>query len=147
MANRDVSNIKIEDAKIRYRNFTGAEKKYNFKGNRNFCVVIEDPNMAAQLKADGWNVRATNPKDEGDEPTYLLQVKVMFGAYPPKVVLVAGDSNTILHEETIECLDHAEIRTVDVEIRPYCYDDEHISAYLKTMYVVIEEDPFAHKYE
>jgi hypothetical protein len=147
MAKRDIDNIRIENAKIRYRNFTGAESKYNFKGKRNFCVVIEDPAMAAQLSADGWNVREVAPKDEGDEPTYLLQVKVMFGMYPPKVVLVSGDSQTILHEETIECLDHAEIKTIDVEIRPYCYDDVNISAYLKTMYVVIEEDPFAHKYE
>ena len=151
MAFKDVEPIIIENAKIRYRNFSGAEGKYNRKGSRNFCVVIEDPEMAAQLSADGWNVRPVPPKDEGDEPTFLLQVKVVFNSYPPKVTLIAGNSKTILHEETIECLDHAEIRTVDLVIRPYSYELPNglsgISAYLKSLYVVIEEDPFAAKHE
>lgn len=41
-----IPNISIADARILFRNFAGNETKYNRKGCRNFCVVIEDPAMA-----------------------------------------------------------------------------------------------------
>lgn len=150
MTFKRIDNIEIENARILFRNFSGIEKRYNAAGNRNFCLVIDDDDYAQTLNEDGWNVKILKPRDEYESPTHYIPVFVRFDVLPPEVFLVTKRKMTMLNEETIGALDFADIINIDLVVRPrrYTRDDGStgIKAYLNTMYVTIEENPFAEKY-
>lgn len=148
MNKRDV--LAIENARIIFRNFSGKETQYNRAGDRNFCVVLDDLPLIEGLAADGWNVKTLEANDKRDEAFSFLRVKVNFGNRPPKIYSVTrGNKPVLLDEETVGELDYADIKYADVEINPHYWEvggKSGISAYVKSMYVVLEEDRFASKY-
>ena len=142
-------NLVVENARIAFRNFSGKASKYNREGDRNFCIIF-DKKTGEELKEQGWNVGILAARDEYEEPEYRLQVKVMFGKIPPKVYMISGRRKVLLNEDTISSLDYAEIENVDVIIRPYNWEvngKTGVKAYVQTMYVEIQEDRFAAKYD
>lgn len=149
MARKRVDNIIIENAKIIFRNFSGKETTYNRAGNRNFCVIIDDPENAQRLAADGWNIKTLSARDGDEEDTAYLQVAVNFANIPPEITMVTERSNVKLDENSVGSLDYANISNVDLIIRPYSWEvngKTGVKAYVQTMYVTIKEDPFASKY-
>lgn len=146
------SNIKIEGAKLIFKNFQGKRTDFNDEGNRNFGVLLDD-DLAEQLKADGWRVKYLRPREDDPEQYAQpwLSVKVKFNPYPPITVLINSRGKKKLTEETIDQLDWTIIKNCDLIIRPFNYPaipgrPAGVSAYLKAIYVTILEDEFAEKY-
>lgn len=141
-------NIVIEDARIMFRNFSGEEGRFNPKGRRNFCVLI-DPDIVEDLLEDGWNIKYLQPKDDDGEPLPYLQVSVAFGKIPPKIFLIKKNGKIQLEEDYVSILDWVEIDNVDLTIRPYNWEVNGMSgtkAYLRSMYITCVEDDFESKY-
>lgn len=147
--------LQIDDARIIYRNFSGAPSKYNREGDRNFALVIPNEEIADALVNDknkfgvGWNVKVKPARDEGDAPFIYMPVKVKFNDRGPVVYLQSGKNRVKLDEESISMLDDIDISSVDLDIRPY--DDEingkpFRAAYLQSMCVTQEIDRFAERF-
>ena len=150
MATRE--NRIIEDARLMFKNFAGAESEYNAAGDRNFCVALS-PEDAEEMTAAGWNVKELPPRPgyEEDGPTHYIKVKLSyrFEERSPIIVRINGRQRVNLTERTVSSLDWDEIQHVDLEIRPYNWEKgarRGVTAYLKSMYVTVKEDRLAAKY-
>ena len=168
-------NLVFDNARICFRNFAGQESKYNRAGARNFSVIIPSKEAAVALYNDGWNV-AVKPQTQedkeaikmgknliekiaileangsADDALYHLKCNVnMESKKPPKIYIVAGKKKRPIQQtvDTIAQIDVLDIAYCDIVIHPYVWENpmgSGVTAYLDTMYVVINADPFADKY-
>ena len=148
------NTVLMEGVRIVFRNFQGKEGQYNRAGDRNFGVILPDAATAEAMLADGWNVKYLKPReedaDEGAEETPWLSVTVAFDkGRPPKIMMITDRGRTALDEGSVDLLDWADIKNVDLIVRPYHWDvngRSGVKAYLQSMYVTIEEDELERKY-
>lgn len=142
--------LQIDDARIVYRNFAGAGSKFNREGDRNFSIIIDDPDVADYLISLGWNVKIKPPRDEDDTPFMHLPVKIKFNERGPAIYLKTGNRINRLDEENVAILDNVDIAAVDLDIRPYDWEVNGKSgrtAYLQSIHVTQEvADRFAERY-
>jgi hypothetical protein len=145
----NTQQVLLEGRRIIFRNFSGAEGRFNAKGNRNFNVLLEDDEALAMIN-DGWNVKYLQPREEGDQPQPRLEVTVKFDkGRPPRIVLITSRGKTTLDESMVDLLDWAEIENSDMILRPYKWEVNGrtgVKAYLKALYVTIREDELEKKY-
>ena len=147
MAREDQKQFMIEDAQLVFRNFAGKEGPYNQSGSREFSVILP-PDVAQEMAADGWNVKQLRG-DEDEAGDFYITVAVNFKNKPPRVVMITSSSRTNLNEESVEVLDYADIQTADLIAVAYNWEvngKTGIKAYLKSLFVTIEEDELERKY-
>lgn len=145
------NTVLMEGVQIIFRNFTGKEGQYNREGDRNFAVLLDDK-VAHAMAEDGWNVKWLKPREdaeEGETEQAYLQVSVNYKGRPPRVVMITDRGRTNLDEDSCELLDWADIKNVDLIVRPYSWEvsgKTGIKAYLQSIYVTIDEDELEKKY-
>lgn len=148
--------LRIEGARIIFKNFRGEPSQFNKTGKKQFSVVIPDEVLALKLKEDGWNIKTLAPKHEDQELTYCLPAEARYDNIPPKIMLVTrrNPRGILLDEESVSCLDYADITNIDLALSPSFWEIKDptgiksgIKAYVKEMWVTVVEDEFASKYE
>lgn len=146
--------LKLEGARLIFRNFGGEKKLYNEEGDRNFAVAL-DEDTALHLELLGWNVVVREKQDDlgRTEKLYHLPVKVrMDGRFPPKLWVITKSKNTRtpLDADMLGILDYAEFDLVDLRIRPYNWGPIQgkfgTAAYLKIGFFILHEDDLELKY-
>lgn len=147
-----MDDVTVRGAQLYFRNFSGKRTEYNTEGDRNFSVRFNDE-QAADLKEKGWNVKSKPARVEGDEDFHHVKIKVKFGVRPPAVWLVTrqGTRKTRLPEELVGMIDWAELENVDLTFRPYKWTmrdgKSGVTAYLRTIFATLREDPLEILYQ
>ena len=142
-------NVILEDAKLLFRNFTGAAKDFNTEGDRNFCILLDEKD-AATLRDLGWNIKDLKQKDEGAPIESYVEVAVEYRkGRPPRAVMINSKGRIDLGADEIGIFDAIDMDGVDVIINPYPWkvnENRGIKAYLKSIFVTINEDALDLKY-
>ena len=143
--------ITVKDARIFARNFQGLPTKYKpHGGERTFCLALT-PELAEVFQTAGCNVKISQPKEgfEDAGPAMYLPCTVRFDTVPPNVFHITNGVRKSLTEETIGCLDYANIARLDLTINPYHWEfngNAGVKAYVKTMAVTQIVDPIEEMY-
>lgn len=155
--------VVMEGVRIIFRNFKGEPSEYNREGVRTFGVILPDA-LAEVMANDGWNVKFLKPNEEEQEagieqgPAWLPVEAAFDKGRPPKIVMITSRGKTTLTEGIVEELDavdiavddQTELPKCDMIVRPYFWTNamgnSGVKAYLKSMFVTIEEDDLERKY-
>lgn len=170
------NTIEIENAQIRFKNFSGTKKEANVNGrmtvvndagNRNFNVILDpekstiywngeqvtNPDFGQELASLGFVVSVKPGREEGESTEYRLPVHIGFGTITPEIyMIVPGKKPVRLDEDTIGTLDGADILNADITInngKPYVARDgsDKIKAWCNVGYFTIAQSRFASKYD
>lgn len=138
----------IDNAEVVFRNFAGLEKQYNDAGDRNFCIILSE-DLANEMAAEGYNVKRLPATEHRPERLYV-KVTVSFKGRPPRLVMIGSRGRVDLDEDTCEMLDFADIRRVDLIIRPYHWGPIRgatgVAAYVQSFFLFVDEDELELRY-
>lgn len=141
--------VTFRDAAIIYKNFAGEAKKYNAEGLRNFSIMIGEK-QAADLEANGWNVRPMRRQEEDVEQLFHLKVKVNFANRPPRVWLISSAGRTMLGEGLVGMMDQLEFTKIDAVVVAYDWKLDTgatgRTAYLESMFATMYESELELEY-
>lgn len=113
--------IKIDNAKIKYKNFSGVSRSnMDREGDRKFTLVIpvrdeEDERIIQEMVDEGYYISLKPPVEEGGVPEY--HVTCHLGNFSPQIYKHVGDNVFTLSDETIPILDRDQVISVDLGLK------------------------------
>lgn len=137
--------LKIQGAKIIFKNFEGREQKFNREGDRNFAVIL-DEETADILKEDRWNVKQIVPNDPEKEPYWILKVKVNYDSeWPPEIYKTDGRQEVLLDEDTVGMLDELPVIAANLILSASWFEvngKSGFTAYAKKVVALVDESEY-----
>ena len=130
-----VFDLDLEGVRVVSRDFAGANYGPD---QRQFKVVIEDPNLIENFKRDGINIWCPEPQNPDDPRVGYLTVKVSYRFMPgPKILLLTPEGNAQkFSENNVHELDKAWIKDVELHIHGSSWERSNgqkgVSVYLDT---------------
>lgn len=143
-------DLSVENAVIIWSNFEGRPTTFNPAGGKRTFTLVLSEEWADILRAEGWNVKYREPKEEGDDPLIFTEIVVnMASKYPPRVAVYSqfrGRKNVAyLDERNIKQLDEIDIQSIDVVIHPYEHGrsaSSRIKGYARVICAVQAQDSY-----
>lgn len=135
-----------------FRNFEGRPTKIHPQGGiREFCIAIEDPEIAQELASFGFNVKTlTNRDGMYDDDLHYLSIKVNYRdrygepiKYPPRFKIFTANNECYYKENDIKALDAAELVDVKIKFLPHYNkvgDKEYQTPYLNLFQATMVDD-------
>lgn len=141
----------LHNVRMIYKNFRGEKLQFNEEGRRNFSVLL-DNKTAMELQQMGWNPKLI--KRTAEEPEeyreWHLKVNVSYDNRPPRIFFITKStmSRNPIDEELVFLVDRGIFDQVDVTLSPYNHkmNGGGVTAYLRTMYCILHEDPLDLEY-
>lgn len=151
---RERMEITIQDAQIKWTNFSGRPTKFKPDGGERTFVVVLPQKLAEDMAKDGWHVRFPDDPDDDEEGIIrdpIISVKLGYSpnARPPKIVLITSNGPQFLTQDMVEILDSMDFSNVDLKFNSSNWDfggKSGVKAYLKSMYLTMDEDELDRKY-
>lgn len=145
-----IDDWEVENAQIKwpFSHFDGRQDTFNDEGDHNFTVIV-DEERAQEMMAEGWPIKVMDGREEGDPPEYLLKVKISYRYEAPPIFFIKGDKRYRAGKEDLADIKRATVQQIDVIISPKPWihgRDTGITAYVKEMYVLINQSRFGEKY-
>lgn len=148
MAETQNNSVEVVGCRLIFKNFAGRKDKFNEEGRRHVSIVLSEQ-QADELAEQGYNVKSRPPRQEGDDTLYHLKLNVKFdtAGRPPRVVMVTKKKQTRLDEDIVDLLDDLYIERANVRFRAWEYEPGKRSAYLQTLFAVVQEDTLGAEFE
>lgn len=158
MANNNrpwVEKVTLENAKVKWKNFSGKPTDINPAGGRRNVGIYLPDDAAHDMLQHGWNVKVENKNDEADPDVYYIEARVNFktndnsSSLDPKVFMVTGRKINRLDTQSIVELDSNRITSLDVTLTPSFWEMRGfsgITAYVDELYATIERSILGNKY-
>lgn len=147
---RFIPEEEFEDAQIKwaFSHFDGRADTFNDEGDHNFTIIVPRE-RAMEMMEYGWAIRELEPREEGDEPEFILKVKISYRYDPPKIYLIKGDRKMRASEPDLADIRRDVTEQISVIITPSRWINGNrsgVTAYVKELYAKVRQSRFSEMY-